>query len=187
MVQSPGETQGGALLETPRLVLRPFLLEDLDVLHAFFIHPDVRRFLWDDRIVRQDQVRELIAASVDSFARLGFGQWVAQDRRTRALVGFCGLRAIEEMPEIEILYGLVRERWGEGLATEAAKTVLNHAFRNVGLARVVGRTDPPNQASVRVLKRLGMQFEGEHPVLGLPTLHYAISEAAFRGQYAPHA
>jgi len=184
-VQGAGETQAGGLLETTRLVLRPFVPEDLGVLHGFFTDSDVRRFLWDDRVIRREEVRGLINASLDSFARQGFGQWVARNRRTRAFVGFCGLRPIEETPEIEILYGLVRERWGEGLATEAGHAVLTHAFLEVGLARVVGRTDSPNLASVRVLERLGMRFEGEHAVHGLPTLHYGISQAAFRGRQAP--
>jgi len=183
-VQDHGGAQGGAILETTRLMLRPFLLQDVEALHVFFTLPDVRRFLWDDRVVSRDTVQGLIAASLASFSAQGFGQWVAEDRASRALVGFCGLRTIDETPEIEILYGLVRERWREGLATEAGNAVLTHAFLRVGLPRVVGRTDSPNLASVRVLERLGMWFEGEHVVHGLPTLHYAISQAAFRGRHA---
>lgn len=182
------DTQGGAVLETPRLVLRPFVSQDLEALHAFFIQPDVRRFLWDDRVVSRDTVQALIAASLASFSAHGFGQWLAEDRTSCTLVGFCGLRPIDETPEIELLYGLVRERWGEGLATEAGNEVLAYAFVRVGLPRVVGRTDSPNLASVRVLERLGMEFEGERVVHGLPTLHYAISQAAFRGrEIRPHS
>jgi ribosomal-protein-alanine N-acetyltransferase len=179
-VQRHVDAQGGALLETTRLRLRPFVSQDLDTLHALFIHPDVRRFLWDDRVVSRDTVQALIAASLASFSAQGFGQWVAEERASRALIGFCGLRPIDGTPEIELLYGLVRERWGEGLATEAGNAVLAHAFLQVGLPRVVGRTDSPNLASARVLERLGMQFEGERLVHGLPTLHYVISGAAFR-------
>jgi len=129
-------------------------------------------------------VHALITASLASFPALGFGQWVAADRATRALVGFCGLRPIDDTREIELLYALVRERWGEGLATEAANAVLRHAFLRLGLERVAGRTDSPNLASVRVLERLGMQFEGERAVQGRPTLHYALSAAAFRIRHA---
>jgi RimJ/RimL family protein N-acetyltransferase len=183
-VQPHGGVQGGVLLETRRLALRPFVPQDLDPLHAFFTHPDVRRFLWDDRVVSRDTVQALIGASLASFSAVGFGQWVAEDRGTCGLVGFCGLRSVGESEEIEILYALVRERWGEGLATEAGNEVLSHAFLRVGLPRVVGRTDSPNLASVRVLERLGMQFEGEHVIHGLPTLHYGISDAAFRVRQA---
>jgi len=177
-----GGVQGGVILETRRLVLRPFVPQDLDTLHAFFTQPDVRRFLWDDLVVSRDTVQALIAASLASFSAVGFGQWVAEDRKTCGLVGFCGLREVSEAAEIEILYALVRERWGEGLATEAGNAVLSHAFLRLGLPRVVGRTDSPNLASVRVLERLGLQFEGEHIVRGLPSLHYGIFDAAFRAR-----
>jgi ribosomal-protein-alanine N-acetyltransferase len=178
------DSPGGAILGTKRLVLRPFALEDQGALYALFTHPDVRRFLWDDRIIGTETVQAVITASLASFAALGFGQWVAEDRGTRALVGFCGLRPIDDTQEIELLYALVRERWGEGLATEAANAVLRHGFLHLGLERVAGRTDRPNLASVRVLERLGMRFEGERAVQGRPTLHYALSAAAFRSRKA---
>jgi len=179
-----GREGAGTRLETTRLLLRPFLPDDEEVLHAFFTHPDVRRFLWDDRVVGRETVGELIQASLTSFSVRGFGQWVAEEARTHALVGFCGLRPVDDLGEIEILYGLVRERWGRGLATEAGHAVLDHAFLGAGLPRVIGRTDSPNLASARVLERLGMGFEGERIVHGRPTLHYALSRDAFRGRRA---
>ena len=181
-----GEEEG-ARFETPRLLLRPFLPVDEEVLHAFFTQPDVRRFLWDDRVVGRETVGGLIQASLASFSARGFGQWAAEDAGTRALVGFCGLRPVDESEEIEILYALVRERWGLGLATEAGNAVLAHAFLDAGLPRVIGRTDAPNLASARVLERLGLRFEGERLVGGRPTLHYALSLDAFRARRARKA
>ena len=177
----------GSILETARLILRPFGTEDLEILHSFFDRPEVRRFLWDDRRIGRDTVQGLIEASLASFSEHGFGQWLAEDRRSRALIGFCGLRSVDETPEIEILYALVGERWGLGLATEAANAVLSHAFLRLGLRRVVGRTDSPNLASVRVLERLGMHFEGEHVVHACPTLHYSLTKAAFQARDAIRA
>jgi RimJ/RimL family protein N-acetyltransferase len=179
-VKAKGDEGAGIRLETTRLLLRPFLPQDEEALHAFFTHPDVRRFLWDDRVIGRETVGDLIQASLTSFAARGFGQWVAEDCSSHALVGFCGLRPIDESEEIEILYGLVRGCWGQGLATEAGSAVLAHAFLGVGLRQVVGRTDSPNLASARVLERLGMRFEGERLVHGRPTLHYTLSRAAFR-------
>ena len=179
-MQRAGGSERAPILETMRLRLQPFLLEDEEALHRYFADPDVRRFLWDDCVVPRETVRGVIEASLASFSDEGFGQWLAEDRKTRALVGFCGLRPIEDASQIEILYGLVRERWGEGLATEAGRAVLSYAFLTVGLSHVIGRTDSPNLASARVLERIGMRFEGERLVHGRATLHYTISQAAFR-------
>jgi RimJ/RimL family protein N-acetyltransferase len=57
-------------------------------------------------------------------------------------------------------YGLARDAWGKGLATEAARAVVDYGFSALGLAKVWARTDPRNAASVRVLEKLGMRREG---------------------------
>ena len=170
------------ILTTERLVLRPCAGSDVDALHALWTDPKVRRWLWDDRVIDRATAAEVVAASEQSFAASGYGQWcVAERHGDGALVGFAGLRAIEDTPEIEVLYGFAPSHWGKGLATEAARAVLAHGFETVGLARIAGRTDTPNRDSARVLERLGMTFEGERVVNGLPTVHFGMARAAFRG------
>ena len=63
------------ILETKRLWLRPFAPQDTDVLHRLFTDPDVRRYLFDDKIVSRDRVDGEIEDSIASFARSGFGMW----------------------------------------------------------------------------------------------------------------
>jgi ribosomal-protein-alanine N-acetyltransferase len=166
-------------LETPRLHLHPCAQGDQAELHRLFRDPQVRRFLWDDREIEESTTSSVIEDSTRSFAARGFGQWLLRERAGGGVVGFCGLRPVDEGPEIEILYGLWPSQWKRGLAGEAARTVLAHAFGALGLERVAGRVDTPNQASARVLERLGMHFEGERLVHGRPTLHYGISRADF--------
>jgi ribosomal-protein-alanine N-acetyltransferase len=169
------------ILETARLVLRPCTSGDVDALHALWTDPKVRRWLWDDRVIDRATAAEVVAASEQSFAASGYGQWcVAERGGDGALLGFTGLRAIEDTPEVEVLYGFAPSHWGKGFATEAARAVLAHGFDTVGLARIAGRTDTPNRASARVLERLGMAFEGERLVHGLPTVHYAMTPEVFR-------
>jgi [ribosomal protein S5]-alanine N-acetyltransferase len=166
-------------LATPRLALRPCDDADLDALHALWTDPKVRRFLWDDRVIERAVAAEAIAASRSSFAAEGIGQWIVEPRGGSELLGFAGLRAIDGGGEIELLYALHPAHWGRGYAVEASRAVLVHGFETVGLERIAGRTDTPNAASARVLERLGMRFEGERPVAGRPTLHYAIARDEF--------
>lgn len=144
-------------LLTPRLALRPCLESDEGALHHLWTTPEVRRYLWDDVLISREQAAEVIAESEQSFAERGFGLWGVTLRGSPTLVGFCGLRAIAGTEKIELLYGLVPEQWGQGLATEAARAVLRYAFEQLGVARVWARTASPNTASVRVMQRLGMQ------------------------------
>ena len=165
----------GALLSTPRLTLRPCSLDDVPALHALWIDPDVRRWLWDDLVIPEASARDVVEESLVTFAARGFGQWVASARDSGALVGFAGLRPLGDAGDVELLYALGPGYWGTGLATEAARAVLDHGFGSLALPRIAARADSPNTASVSVMKRLGLRFEGERLVQGRPTVHYAMA------------
>jgi RimJ/RimL family protein N-acetyltransferase len=96
-------------------------------------------------------------------------------------MGFCGARTIAG-GEPELLYGLRREWWGQGLATECAGAVLDHLFGALGLAEVVALADAPNTASVRVMERLGMAFERRAEHHGLDTVFYRLRAADWRAR-----
>ena len=57
--------------------------------------------------------------------------------------------------------------------------MLGHGFGTLALPRIAARADSPNAASVRVMERLGLRFEGERVVQGRPTMHYAIAREAW--------
>lgn len=164
-------------LATPRLTLRPCTPSDVDALHTLWSDAAVRRWLWDGAVIDRATAAEVVAASEASFAAHGYGQWCVDARDTPGLIGFAGLRDLEDESDVELLYGLLPSQWGRGFAHEAARAVLAHGFESARLERIVGRTDTPNRASARVLERLGMRFEDERLVGDLPTLHYSITRA----------
>ncbi len=145
-----------ARLETPRLRLRPFAPRDVDTLHAQWLDPDVRRYLWDGRTIARDEVVGVVEESIASFAARRFGLWTIEAGSTP--IGFAGLRRIPDSDDVELYYGLAPSSWRSGFATEAARAVLRYAFDVVGLARVWLRTDGPNVASVAVMERLGARY-----------------------------
>jgi RimJ/RimL family protein N-acetyltransferase len=63
-------------------------------------------------------------------------------------------------PEIEIGWRLCRDAWGYGYASEAAGAVVEHAFRGVGLEKIVADIHPGNAASMKVAEKIGMKFVG---------------------------
>jgi len=136
-----------------RIAFRPFAEEDVARLHAHWNEADVRRHLWDDQPVAVDTVREVGAASRASFAADGYGLWILTD--AAGFAGTCGLRATDA-GDVEVLYSIEPARWGRGLATDAARAVLDQAFGTLGLPRVLGGVDDANHASRRVLEKLGM-------------------------------
>lgn len=171
------------VLTTERLRLRPLDHGDVDALHAVCMDPDVRRYLWDDRIVPRETVEELIRRSEADFAANGWGFFAIELQKESpalgSLVGFCGHRRFEDMTQVELLYAIAPLYWGEGFVTEAAIEVLRHGFETCGIERVVASTDTPNQRSVRVLQRLGMAFESRREFHGLDTVFYSMTRDEF--------
>lgn len=161
---------------TERLLLRPIASSDVDALHAFWIDPSVRKYLWDNEIISRETVEEIVRASERCFDEIGSGLFAIELNAKRGeLVGFCGLRRMDGSDQVELLYGILPRYWGEGLVTEAAKAVLHHGFDSCGLERIMGATHTPNQRSVRVMQRLGMVFDGRREYKGLDTVFYSIS------------
>ena len=120
------------------------------------------RFLWDGEPVARETVAAVIASSRAAFASGGIGFYaVALSKSPADVIGFAGLRPTEA-DEVELLYALLPAHWGRGLATEAARAVLDHAFAALPLTRILAGADPPNAASFAVMERLGMIDHAEH-------------------------
>ena len=77
------------------------------------------------------------------------------------MIGFCGLRRLDDASGVEVLYGIAPAHWGRGLATEVAFAVLRYGFEEAGLGHILGIADKENAASRRVLEKIGMTFEGK--------------------------
>jgi RimJ/RimL family protein N-acetyltransferase len=166
-------------METARLQLQPFAPADLDAMCRLWNEAGVRRFLWDDEVVPRETAVAVFESSAASFATRGFGFWSLIEKESGEMIGFCGLRPLDETGQIELLYGLTESRWGRGLAVEASRAVLAHGF-SCGLERVRAITDAPNEASVRVMEKLGMNLIGRAPHHGLDSVHYEIDRAGFQ-------
>lgn len=158
-------------LETSRLRLQPCRVEDTELTHTLWTNDRVRRFLFDDRVISQDEARSFVEASLANFERYGYGLWLVFARGTNRLVGFAGfLRSEEELPNL--IYGIHPDFWREGYATEAAGAVLRYAFESLGLSQVKADVDEPNVESVRVLEKLGMKRVNRAVVNGRPLLYF---------------
>jgi RimJ/RimL family protein N-acetyltransferase len=167
-------------LETRRLRLSAFREADIEELHHLWSDREVRRYLWNDRMVSLELAAETVQASLISAGVEGFGMWTVAEKGTGTLVGFCGFRRIRDASEVELLYGLWPRFWGQGLATEASGVAIDWLFATLSLDRVVAGADPGNDASFRVMRRLGMTPLEE----GIPAVpharYYELRRTAWR-------
>ncbi len=143
-------------LESPRLRLRAFQESDTKELYQLWINPEVRRYLWDDQMISPDLAAETVRASLLSAETEALGMWMVFKKDTGNLAGFCGFRRIPGSSEVELLYGLWPGYWGQGLATEASRAIVEWLFATHDLDRVIAGADTANTASVRVMHRLEM-------------------------------
>jgi len=168
------------VLETARLRLAPFRAGEAGELHRLWTEPPVRRFLWDGRVVPPEQTAGIVRDSLRLFAADGFGLWSLRLRDGGELAGFGGFWHFRDPPERELLLGLAEAWWGQGLAAEAGRALVRFAFEELGFDAVRGSTDAPNRASVRVMEKLGMEFERRETIDGLDTVFYAVRRDGWR-------
>jgi RimJ/RimL family protein N-acetyltransferase len=155
-------------------LLRAFRESDLDAYAAMCADPEVMRYLGARSVLNRDDAWRQMAMFVGHWQLRGFGVWAVEERATHALVGRVGLHFPEGWPDREIAWTLARPYWGRGLALEAARAALAHAFGPLGWNRAISLIDPDNRRSIRLAERLGERFEREVMVRGHRVALYAI-------------
>jgi RimJ/RimL family protein N-acetyltransferase len=165
------------LLETPRLLLRPFAPGDAVLVHRVYSDPDVMRYVATGPMANLVVTERLLADYDAHQKRLGYSFWAVVERSSGALIGDAGLYRTPA-GEVELGYTLGAAWWGRGYATEAAGAWLECAFSSLGIIEVVALAEPANAGSLHVLDKLGMRRSGERMAFGRP-------HAVFRTQRAP--
>lgn len=168
---------GRLILETPRMLLREFDEGDAGVFYVLGSDPAIIRFTGDPAggLRSVEHAAEILRSHPLADYKLhGFGRWACVLKETVAVIGFAGLKRLPELEEVDIGYRFIPAHWGAGLATEAARAVLEYGFGTLRLRRVIGLVDPENVASVRILTKLGLRPDGSVDFAGKRASRYAI-------------
>ena len=175
------ETRDGIpCVETARLMLRPLTNADLDdYARLIFADDEVMRYLPKRELPPHERADRAIAVFNDHWSQRGYGVWAVTDKMTGEFIGHCGLNFVTEAGEVEVLYALRKDRWGLGIATEAALASVRFGFEQVNLARLIALAVPENIASRRVMEHLGFTFEKETHHFGIDLACYALHHEQF--------
>lgn len=156
------EHKGTATLETPRLILRRFTVEDAEAVYKNWASDErVTKYLTWLAHANTEVSREYMRWCVSGYEQSNFYQWGIVLKESGEPVGNISVvRLDEETDSAEIGYVLGHAFWGNGYMTEALVRVIGFLFDEAGAKRVCARHDVENLRSGRVMQKAGMHYEG---------------------------
>ncbi len=148
------------VLETERLVIRRFTEGDAEFILGLLNQPSFLRYIGDKGVRNTDDaVRYLHTGPIASYDRVGYGPYLVKLKDTEVPIGMCGLLKRETLPDADVGFAFLPDYWSRGYAFEAVAAVMTYGREVLGLQRIVAITSPDNNASIRLLEKLGLRFE----------------------------
>lgn len=162
------------LIETPRLGLRHFCMDDVQDFFVLGSDLEVIRYAQDKPFADiAEASRVLREAPLDDYETYGYGRLAVVLKQTGELIGFCGMKYIQELGRNELGYRYKRPFWGQGLGSEAGQATLEYACTQLGMDEAIALILPANIGSVRVAEKLGMHRIEQIEIYGLrPWLYH---------------
>ena len=155
--------------------MRPLQYDDLEVLVAIWSDPEVTRFLPSRGApILREAVEKSLTTFIEHWKERNYGIWAIVEDVSSQMIGYCGLRYLDELKEIEVLYGLAKAHWGKGIATQATKAAIVYGFNVANLDRIIAMALPENQASIKVIEKAGLKYEKQIHIFNLDGVCYSI-------------
>lgn len=146
------------ILQTPRLILREFHLEDAENFYELNRNPNVIKFTGDSSFQSISEAEEFLR-NYDDYKRNGYGRWAVIEKDLGEFLGWCGLKF--DGKETDIGFRFFEKHWNKGFATESAKACLEYGFNKLNLNEIVGRAMKENIGSHKVLEKIGLKPDYE--------------------------
>lgn len=152
---------GTQTIETPRLILRRFAMDDAEaIFRNWASDPEVTRFLTWPPHESVEATEAVLQSWIGSYEQANFYQWAIVLKECGEPIGsISGMHPNDRVGSIEIGYCIGRKWWHRGLMSEALKAVMDHLF-GIGFNRVCAKHDPNNPHSGGVMRKCGMTYEG---------------------------
>jgi len=148
------------VLETARLRLRHFVLDDAPFILELVNDPRWLRYIGDRGVRNLDDARNyIVRGPLDTYSRLGYGLYMVELKDGDVAAGMCGLLKRDYLDAPDIGFAFLPAHVGKGLAHEAAVGMLGYARSVLRMPRVLAITNPENEPSIGLLRKLGFSLE----------------------------
>ena len=161
------------ILETPRLYLRQFTETDAPLVRQLNAEPRVLQYIPEPAPESDEQARQIIVDIILPQYKKNLGRWAVHTKDNNEFIGWCGLKWLKEVDEIDLGFRFKPSAWGKGYATEAAQHTLNYGLQQLQLKKIAAHAHIDNIASQKVLEKIGMQYVGEGVEDGILLKGYA--------------
>lgn len=153
---------GTQVIETDRLILRPFTLEDAEAaFRNWQSDPEVTKYLTWRAKKDVSESEDIIKEWIENYKDPSFYNWAIVLKDIDEPIGSIGVVNINtDISAVEIGYSIGNKWWNKGITSEALSALLSFFFNEVSLNRIVARHDTENINSGKVMKKCGLKYEG---------------------------
>jgi RimJ/RimL family protein N-acetyltransferase len=146
-------------IETQRTLLRAFREEDAPALFDITRQPIVMQYITHPHRSIEETLNYIRSNFIPHYQKYDYGRLAVIDKNTQTLIGYAGLKYLEDIKEIDLAYLLHPDFWGKGIATEVTKACLSYAKSQIKATRIISLATPNNRGSLNVLNKVGMHYE----------------------------
>ncbi len=172
------------IIQTERLLLRPFTPADIEPSYQVNLDPLVSRYTHDGGVKTLEEIDHTIRTNVlGDYQKYGFGRFAVIHKHDNRFIGFAGLKYLPDLDQVDIGYRFHSHYWGQGIATECGQVILPFGFDVLGLDHIIGQILPENEASRRVLEKLHFSFEKEFVEEGVTVHQFGIDLHDYRKHF----
>jgi ribosomal-protein-alanine N-acetyltransferase len=148
------------ILETNRLRLRRLSVDDAEFILRLLNEPSFIQNIGDRGVRTIEDARVyILRGPVASYEQFGFGLLLVEQKDSGLPIGMCGLLKRDVLEHVDIGYALLPEFWSKGYALESASAVMSYAREELGAKQVLAVVNADNQSSIRLLEKMGFQYE----------------------------
>ena len=157
------------IIESERLIYRPFELSDAEALFNMDKNPNVHKYLWQKPTLHIEESIEIIEYLQKQYRENGIGRFATILKETGEFIGWTGIKFINDHVEngntnfYDYGYRLNEKFWNQGFATEATKAWLAYGFNQINIKLMNAYTHAENGASNHILSKSGFQFVEDYP------------------------
>ncbi len=145
------------LAKTKRLIIRTWTTDDIAPYAKIIADPDVMKFIGTGQVRTAQEAEAYINKCMDNISKTGWARFAVADKKTEELLGFCGYSNYNN--ELDFGWRYAKKHWNKGYGTEAAQAVLDLGIHTFKFPRIVCISYPENRGSIRIIEKIGMQFE----------------------------